>query len=47
MFSYVHPDRIISNAIKPRLLKLSKEHKMNEYFFLIRISDFSRSGRDC
>ena len=45
MFSYVHPDRIISNAIKP-ILKLSEEYKMNKYFFLIRISDFSRSGRD-
>ena len=25
------------------LLKLSKEHKMNEYFFFIGISDFSGS----
>ena len=41
MFSYVHPHRIISNAIKPTKLKLSKEHKMNEYFFLICISNFS------
>ena len=28
------------------LLKLSEEHKMNKYFFLIRISDFSESERD-
>ena len=46
--SYVHPHRIISNAIKLKPTKVSKEHKMNEYFFLLLISDFmiSRSGLD-
>ena len=29
------------------LVKLNEEHKMKEYLFSFRISDFSRFGLDC